>query len=126
MYLMSTGNYSFIDINGMLYTKDSKPKYSGAYSEKPISAYPGFVYYDTENERPLWKSSSYGDTQYKDANGYPSDYKFSGTYAEKPSNPKMGFSYFCTDKQTTEGANNGIIIYHKGNNVWVDALGRVI
>ena len=34
--------------------------------------------------------------------------------------------YFCTDKQTTEGASNGIMIYHKGNNVWVDALGRVV
>ena len=38
----------------------------------------------------------------------------------------VGFKYFCTDKQTTEGATDGIEIIHKGNNVWVDALGRVV
>lgn len=36
------------------------------------------------------------------------------------------FTYFCTDKQTSEGSTNGIMIYHKGGNVWVTALGRVI
>ena len=54
----------------------------------------------------------------------------SGTFANKPTttnyNLKVGDSYFCTDKQTTEGATNGIMIYHKGNDVWVDALGRII
>lgn len=52
----------------------------------------------------------------------------SGVFANKPSsaNIYVGFKYFCTDRQTTEGATNGIVIYHKGNNVWVDALGRVV
>ena len=50
----------------------------------------------------------------------------SGTFASRPINSPIGFKYFCTDKQTSEGATNGIMIYHKGNNVWVDALGRVI
>lgn len=49
-----------------------------------------------------------------------------GIYSDKPLNSSIGYSYFCTDKQTVEGATNGIIIYHKGNNVWVDALGRVV
>ena len=49
-----------------------------------------------------------------------------GTFAEKPSNVQIGYRYFCTDKQTTEGATDGIEIIHKGNNVWVDALGRVV
>lgn len=35
-------------------------------------------------------------------------------------------AYFCTDKQTTEGITNGIMIYYKGDSVWVDALGRVV
>lgn len=52
--------------------------------------------------------------------------KSSGNYNEKPLNPNIGFAYFCTDKQTTEGSVNGVMIYYKGNNVWVDALGRVI
>ena len=52
----------------------------------------------------------------------------SGTFANKPSASDIyiGFRYFCTDKQTTEGATDGIEIIHKGNNVWVDALGRVV
>jgi hypothetical protein len=50
----------------------------------------------------------------------------SGTFANKPTGVNVGFQYFCTDKQTTEGATNGIEITYKGNDVWVDALGRVI
>lgn len=52
--------------------------------------------------------------------------KSSGNYNEKPLNPEIGFAYFCTDKQTTEGSTSGIMIYYKGNNIWVDALGRVV
>lgn len=50
----------------------------------------------------------------------------SGLFADKPVNVEIGYPYFCTDKQTTEGSTNGIMIYHKGDNIWVDALGRVI
>ena len=49
-----------------------------------------------------------------------------GEFSNKPSSPVVGYKYFCTDKQITEGAANGIEIIHKGNNVWVDALGRVV
>ena len=61
-----------------------------------------------------------------DFNGEPRNTKYSGIFSQKPSNPSIGFAYFCTDKQTTEGSTNGIVIYHKGGNVWVDALGRVV
>ena len=53
----------------------------------------------------------------------------SGTFSQKPAHSdgiKEGFSYFCTDKKTAEGTTNGIMIYYKGNDVWVDAMGRVI
>lgn len=52
----------------------------------------------------------------------------SGTFANKPAAADIyvGFLYFCTDKQTVEGATDGIEIIHKGNDVWVDALGRVV
>ena len=54
----------------------------------------------------------------------------SGTFDQKPTSSEhsiqVGFAYFCTDRQTTEGSNNGIMIYHKGNDIWVDALGRVV
>lgn len=48
-----------------------------------------------------------------------------GAFADKPSNPQTGQIYFATDKQTTEGATNGIPIWYNGTN-WVDALGRTI
>lgn len=54
---------------------------------------------------------------------------YSGTFDEKPNSSsgiETGFSYFCTDRKTTEGNVDGIPIYHKGNDVWVDALGRVV
>ena len=58
-----------------------------------------------------------------------SDYvNTSGTFANKPSGNivGVGFKYFCTDKQTAEGATDGIEIFHKGGGVWVDALGRTV
>ena len=52
----------------------------------------------------------------------------SGTFSNKPelSINDIGYSYFCTDRQTTEGARNGIMIYYAGDATWVDALGRVV
>lgn len=74
-----------------------------------------------------------GETYYKsnivDENDIIIGVKREGLFSEKPKksdNIQIGFSYFCTDKKTEEGASNGIIIYHKGNDVWIDALGRVV
>lgn len=67
--------------------------------------------------------------KWRDCNGVTLEAKKSGTFAEKPRaymNIYPGYSYFCTDRQTSEGSTNGIVIYHKGDNVWVDALGRVV
>lgn len=68
--------------------------------------------------------------QYKEYNllGKPI-LKESGTFEQKPTveqGVEIGFAYLCTNKQTEEGTTNGIMIYHKGNDVWVDALGRVV
>lgn len=61
------------------------------------------------------------------SNGINVESKSSGTFTERPSGGlPIGFQYFCTDKQTVEGQTSGIMIYHKGNDIWVDALGRVI
>ena len=84
----------------------------------------GFCYFDTDLKKPIYKNDIYGG--WVDALGNDPDAKTSGTFAQKPSNVAVGFRYFCTDKQTTEGATNGIEIIHKGSNVWVDALGRVV
>ena len=69
-------------------------------------------------------------TQYKEYNllGKPI-LSESGTFEQKPTaeqGVEIGFAYFCTNKQTEEGTTNGIMIYYKGADVWVDALGRVV
>lgn len=62
-----------------------------------------------------------------DCMGNDSELKTYGTFANKPTeNVPISFSYFCTDKKTEESKSNGIMIYYKGNNIWVDALGRVV
>lgn len=65
------------------------------------------------------------DDNWKTINDTP-DFNTFGAFLYKPELPPVGFAYFCTDRQTAEGVTNGIMIYHKGNNIWVDALGRLI
>ena len=82
----------------------------------------GYIFFDSLNNQLLCWSGSFWIA----LTGENIDYKKSGLYSEKPINCKIGYAYFCTNRQTTEGGTNGIMIYHKGNNVWVDALGRVV
>ena len=66
---------------------------------------------------------------YTDGNIRRSDSLLSGSFWTKPKEEdgiSIGFPYFCTDKQTAEGAKNGIVIYYAGNGTWVDALGRIV
>ena len=83
-------------------------------------------YFDTTlNKLIYWNGSKWVDEN----NISIKALKF-GTFGQKPTiaahNIPIGYKYFCTDKQTTEGQSNGIMIYHKGNNIWVDALGRIV
>ena len=82
----------------------------------------GFQYFDTTINKPIFWTG-YNWIEY---NGNDVTFKTNGKFEQKPSNPSIGFAYFCTDKQTTEGSSNGIMIYYKGDNVWVDALGRIV
>lgn len=84
------------------------------------------VYRKDLKEETLFVDKSNGWVTY---DGVKTNTKRSGTFAEKPTDKngmKIGFAYFCTDKKTSEGNSNGIMIYYKGNNVWVDALGRIV
>lgn len=88
----------------------------------------GLCYWATDLRKPLFYRQI--NKMFYNADGYIYTIKTSGTFSQKPTveeyEIKIGFAYFCTDKQTTEGNSNGIMIYHKGNDVWVDALGRVV
>ena len=84
----------------------------------------GFAYFD----ETIAKDIVWSGTDWREADGALAGVRRTGTFAQKPAaaNIYVGFAYFCTDKQTTEGATNGIPIYHKGSDVWVDAMGRTI
>lgn len=84
----------------------------------------GDGFYNTKDKIPVWWEGS----SFKEADGAVAGVKRSGTFSEKPKAKDIyvGFKYFCTDRQTPEGKTNGIEIIHKGNNVWVDALGRQV
>ena len=102
-----------------------KSKTIGQTWERPASPVKGAMFFDTDLAKPLW----YNGSAWVDSLGIQINIKNKGTFAEKPlasNGIPNGFAYFCTDKQTAEGAINGIMIYHKGGDVWVDALGRVV
>ena len=90
-----------------------------AIPDNSVSGNTGSIYINTN-----------GDIFIKNSNGWKLlNNNKSGTFSEKPTESDgidIGFPYFCTDKQSQEGATNGIIIYYAGNNIWVDSLGRII
>lgn len=120
-HIIGNKNGNWYDALGNIYNALKK----GTSSQRPSDIQIGFNYKDTDlNKWVLWNGSNW-----EDCNGLNVEVKYSGTFSQKPTmnnNIPIGFAYFCTDKQTTEGATNGIMIYYKGDNVWVDALGRVV
>ena len=91
---------------------------STALNDKNI----GFEYFDTTLNKSIW----WNGAKWVGSDGNDADSPMSGSFADRPTGVKAGYSYFCTDKQTTEGSTNGIMIYYRGSNTWVDALGRVV
>lgn len=100
---------------------------SGNSKTRPSTVNNGYLYYnyDTKSINAFISGINKWYNLYTIEEGV----KNSGTFAEKPTstqNIPIGFAYFCTDKQTAEGTTNGIMIYYKGNDIWVDALGIVV
>lgn len=90
-----------------------------------IEKYNSLRVYDTQKKQEY----IYIDNVFKQYDTIQLGIKRKGLFSDKPtedSNIDVGFTYFCTDRKTAEGGTNGIVIYYKGNNVWVDALGRVV
>ena len=98
--------------------------HTGTKDDRPTDVSTGHIYFDTTLNKPIyWSGTKWVDSE---GNNLDSTSATSGTFANKPTGVDIGYAYFCTDKQTTEGATNGIMIYYKGSNTWVDALGRVV
>lgn len=96
--------------------------YNGTYHVTDFK--PGVTKCVLKSNKPIWWSGE----KWIYYDGANAEVLRSGTFANKPASTDIyiGFRYFCTNRQTTEGATNGIEIIHKGNDVWVDALGRVV
>lgn len=122
-------------------------KYKGVFAERPIVnsthyLQENFMYFCTDLASPetgctgipifYKEKTETSNAKWVDCMGrevttiYPRPYNHSGTFANKPSSAPIGFSYFCTNKQTSEGSSNGIMIFYKGEDIWVDALGRTV
>lgn len=107
------------------YLMDFKDISSTELSGKDPSLYRYIIYYLTDKS-VLTISNG---TNWVDFEGNPVLAQSSGTFDQKPSSAlgiRIGFNYFCTDRQTEEGKSNGIMIYYKGDESWVDSLGREI
>lgn len=95
----------------------------GSDDEKPINAPLGWGYFNTTLKKQMYK----GNNIWVDSEGNNIKFKKSGTFSDKPiTDVPIGYAYFCIDRKSTEASSNGIVIYYKGDNVWVDALGRVV
>ena len=120
-HITAYSNTEWFDENGN--PADALTK--GTTAQRPTGVQIGFTYKDTT----LDKLIAWDGTKWVDSEGNNADIKYQGVFSEKPlasDGIQNGFAYFCTDKQTAEGQVNGIMIYHKGSDVWVDALGRVV
>ena len=55
-------------------------------------------------------------------------YIYKGTFKNRPTGHLLpiGQSYYCTDKKTAESTSKGMMIYYKGNEVWIDSNGVVV
>lgn len=109
--------------NGFAFFNNNKAL-QGNTSQRPTNINIGYMFYDKSIKKPIWwTGTEWVDSEGNDADSAPIT---SGTFANKPTGVDIGYAYFCTDRQTTEGSTNGIMIYCKGDNTWVDALGRTI
>lgn len=101
-------------------------KIKGTTAERPTeNIKKGDTYYNTDTDRTEIYRGSYWQTE----DGISVNARKSGTFAQKPTssdNIPLGFSYYCTDKRSEESSEDGLIIYYKGSNKWIDALGRII
>lgn len=77
----------------------------------------GKQFFDTNLKNVIF----WDGTKWIDSNGNPADAKNYGSFAEKPLSStgiKVGFQYLATDVRNAN-AIKGMIIYHKGNNIWI-------
>ncbi len=71
----------------------------------------------------------YNGTDWIDEKGNGYGILTKGLFSEKPTSLqkiKLGFQYFCVDRKTIEGDKYGIMIYYMNDDIWADALGRIV
>lgn len=85
----------------------------------------GSYLYDHSLKKAIYWDAD--DKVWKDSMGNKAKVNSYGIFANRPTDSiNVGFPFFCTDKIAMNNNIYGLVIYYKGNNTWVDALGRVI
>lgn len=116
----------FPDAYGITVTATKIRKIKGTTAERPTkNIKKGDTYYNTDTDRTEIYRGSYWQTE----DGLSVNIKRSGTFDQKPTyadNIPIGYGYYCTDKQSAEGTEPGMMIFYKGSDKWIDALGRAI
>lgn len=111
----------FLDSRGLV--KDIRV--IGNKGQRPTEPLDISFYFDTSAKKLLVAK----ENNWFNLDGTNPDILLSGTFEQKPTTNDgipNGFTYFCTDKKSSEGNTSGIVIYHKYNNIWVDANGTVV
>lgn len=120
MYKIFIGEGTIIDNGIHLVDCDNVDFYN---QDSFYLSYPnGYFAYDSK----IGSFCYYNNKNWSILSSLPYNTKSSGYFEHKPSDVPIGFAYFCLNKKTEEGANFGITIYYKGEDTWVDALGRVV
>ncbi|MBQ3538254.1 MAG: hypothetical protein IJA46_00330 [Bacteroidaceae bacterium] len=141
LYLVNSSGM-LCDSDGSLIYNDKHILRYGTFESRPmpeivdginISPFKGQRYLVTdfvENGKTVGRYIYWDGIKWIDGRGYEVTKKNllsgCGTFASRPEDVSIGYAYFCTDRHTDEGGNNGIVIFNKGNGIWVDALGRIV
>lgn len=108
-------------------------KTKGTTDERPENPNQGNSYFDVEVNKPIF----YNGVKWLDYRNVVPETPTSGIFSDKPSSSDVyiGYGYFCTDRKidpsdmsiiSVSSDTGGMMIYSKGSNIWVDALGRVV
>ena len=93
-------------------------------NEPTFNKFIGGQFFNNTENRPKW----WNGTNWIYSDGIRDTILYIGTFSQKPNildGIPIGFAYYCTDITTADG-NTGLMIYHKGNDVWMDGDGNII
>lgn len=85
----------------------------------------GNFLYDISLKKPVYWNAE--DKTWYDSIGNNANAIRVGLFVDRPTSfINIGFPFLCIDKKAVNDNTNGLVIYYRGDNIWIDALGRVV